>query len=127
MEKKSRGFPNLDKYLNERGRKLVNYKEGAEIFVVAFVIVGGGNLPSKPKKPCAYSGCPALVTGRYCEEYVTNLYRGGYEVIFLSGKMPHFRAKYHNKIDVLPEMFCNSFSNLGYNILLTLVRLTDIL
>ena len=31
MEKKSRGFPNLDKYLNERGRKLVNYKEGAEI------------------------------------------------------------------------------------------------
>ncbi len=50
MEKKSRGFPNLDKYLNERSRKLVNYKEGAEIFVVAFVIVGGGNLPSKPKK-----------------------------------------------------------------------------
>ncbi len=76
MEKKSRGFPNLDKYLNERGRKLVNYKEGVEIFVVAFVIVGGGNLPSKPKKPCAYPSCPALVTGRYCEEHVTNLYRG---------------------------------------------------
>lgn len=31
--------------------------------------VGGGNLPSKPKKPCAYPGCPALVTGRYCEEH----------------------------------------------------------
>ena len=37
--------------------------------VVAFIIVGGGNLPSKPKKPCAYPGCPALVTGRYCEEH----------------------------------------------------------
>ena len=37
--------------------------------MVAFVIVGGDNLPSKPKKPCAYPGCPALVTGRYCEEH----------------------------------------------------------
>ena len=36
---------------------------------MAFVVVGGGNLPSKPKKPCAYPGCPALVTGRYCEEH----------------------------------------------------------
>lgn len=26
-------------------------------------------MPSKPKKPCAYPGCPALVTGRYCEEH----------------------------------------------------------
>lgn len=30
---------------------------------------GGVSLPSKPKKPCAYPGCPALVTGRYCEEH----------------------------------------------------------
>ena len=36
MEKKSRGFPNLDKYLNERGRKLVNYKEGAEIYGIPY-------------------------------------------------------------------------------------------
>lgn len=26
-------------------------------------------MPNKPKKPCAYPGCPALVTGRYCEEH----------------------------------------------------------
>ena len=26
-------------------------------------------MPSKPKKPCAYPGCPALVAGRYCEEH----------------------------------------------------------
>lgn len=26
-------------------------------------------MPSKPKKPCVYPGCPALVTGRYCEEH----------------------------------------------------------
>ena len=26
-------------------------------------------MPSKPKKPCAYPGCPALITGRYCEEH----------------------------------------------------------
>ena len=30
---------------------------------------GGVAVPSKPKKPCAYPGCPALVTGRYCEEH----------------------------------------------------------
>ena len=30
---------------------------------------GSVTVPSKPKKPCAYPGCPALVTGRYCEEY----------------------------------------------------------
>ena len=30
---------------------------------------GGVAVPSKPKKPCAYPGCPALVAGRYCEEH----------------------------------------------------------
>ena len=30
---------------------------------------GGVAVPSKPKKPCAYPGCPALVPGRYCEEH----------------------------------------------------------
>jgi hypothetical protein len=31
-DKRNRGFPNLDKYLKDRGRKLVNYEEGAEIY-----------------------------------------------------------------------------------------------
>lgn len=35
----------------------------------AFIVHGGVTVPSKPKKPCAYPGCPALVTGRYCEEH----------------------------------------------------------
>lgn len=26
-------------------------------------------MPRKPKKPCAYSGCPKLTYGRYCEEH----------------------------------------------------------
>mgnify|MGYP000847462673 FL=1 len=26
-------------------------------------------MPYKPKKPCAYPGCPKLTTGRYCEEH----------------------------------------------------------
>lgn len=30
---------------------------------------GGVAVPSKPKKPCVFPGCPALVTGRYCEEH----------------------------------------------------------
>ena len=30
---------------------------------------GGVAVPSKPKKPCAYPGCPALVARRYCEEH----------------------------------------------------------
>jgi len=36
MEKKSRGFPDLDRYLKERGRKLVNYEEGAEIYGIPY-------------------------------------------------------------------------------------------
>ena len=35
----------------------------------AFIMHGGVTVPSKPKKPCAYPGCPALVAGRYCEEH----------------------------------------------------------
>ena len=27
------------------------------------------NVPSKPKKPCAYPGCPNLTDGRYCPEH----------------------------------------------------------
>jgi 5-methylcytosine-specific restriction protein A len=26
-------------------------------------------MPYKPKKPCAYPGCPRLTAGRYCEEH----------------------------------------------------------
>lgn len=57
----------------------------------------------------------------------------GYEVILLSGKIQIFRAKYQNRIDILLKnnvvvvVLWNSFSESGYNILLTLVRLTDIL
>ena len=35
----------------------------------AFVMHGGVIVPSKPKKPCAYPGCPKLTFGRYCEEH----------------------------------------------------------
>ena len=38
-------------------------------FFRALAMHGGVAVPSKPKKPCAYPGCPALVTGRYCEEH----------------------------------------------------------
>lgn len=36
IDKKSDGFPNLDKYLQERGRKLVSYKEGTEIYGIPY-------------------------------------------------------------------------------------------
>ena len=26
-------------------------------------------MPKRPKKPCAYPGCPKLTDGRYCEEH----------------------------------------------------------
>ena len=26
-------------------------------------------MPTKPKKPCSYSGCPKLTEGQYCEEH----------------------------------------------------------
>jgi len=26
-------------------------------------------MPKKPKRPCSYPGCPALVDGRYCEQH----------------------------------------------------------
>ena len=29
----------------------------------------GGQIPRKPKKPCAYPGCPNLTEGRYCPEH----------------------------------------------------------
>ena len=38
-------------------------------FFRALAMHGGITVPSKPKKPCAYPGCPALVARRYCEEH----------------------------------------------------------
>lgn len=36
---------------------------------VAFLIPKEEGMPRKPKKPCAYPGCPELVDGYYCEEH----------------------------------------------------------
>lgn len=30
---------------------------------------GGEQMPSKPKRPCSYPGCPNLTDGQYCEEH----------------------------------------------------------
>jgi len=30
---------------------------------------GGSHMPTKPKKPCGYPGCPKLTHARYCEEH----------------------------------------------------------
>ncbi len=30
---------------------------------------GSENVPRKPKKPCAYSGCPNLTDDKYCDEH----------------------------------------------------------
>lgn len=30
---------------------------------------GDDIMPTKPKQPCAYLGCPKLSNGRYCEEH----------------------------------------------------------
>lgn len=35
-------------------------------------------MPRKPKKPCAYPGCPNLTDGRYCPEHQTKV-NAGYE------------------------------------------------
>ncbi len=34
-------------------------------------------MPYKPKRPCAYPGCPRLTDGRYCEEH-TKLVNSNY-------------------------------------------------
>ena len=33
----------------------------------------GGQMPRKPKKPCAYPSCPNLTEGRYCPEHQTKV------------------------------------------------------
>lgn len=39
-------------------------------------------MPYRPKKPCAYPGCPKLTDGRYCEEY-QSVVNSNYEKYFL--------------------------------------------
>lgn len=36
MKTNNRGFPDLDKYLEGRKRKLVNYKEGAKLYEIPY-------------------------------------------------------------------------------------------
>ena len=31
--------------------------------------VGGEPMPTRPKRPCSYPGCPKLTDGRFCEEH----------------------------------------------------------
>lgn len=30
---------------------------------------GGSTLPTRPKRPCSYPGCPSLTHDRYCEQH----------------------------------------------------------
>jgi len=39
------------------------------VCIYARRVIKGGNIPYKPKKPCAYPGCPALTHERYCEAH----------------------------------------------------------
>lgn len=48
--------------------KITQSLEGEKSFR-AFVMSGGGNVPSRPKHPCAYGNCPNLTNRRYCPEH----------------------------------------------------------
>lgn len=41
--------------------------------MAAFSMEEGDGMPRKPKKPCAYPGCPNLCEGRYCPEHQTKV------------------------------------------------------
>ena len=43
-------------------------------------------MPSKPKKPCAYPGCPNLTDGRYCPEHQQKV-NSNYEKYGINVKM----------------------------------------
>ena len=47
-------------------------------------------MPRKPKKPCAYPGCPNLTDGRYCPEHQTKV-NAGYEKY---GRDPGTKRRY---------------------------------
>ncbi len=47
-------------------------------------------MPRKPKKPCAFPGCPELVEGRYCEKHQKEMDRK-YEKY---GRDPEARKRY---------------------------------
>lgn len=44
----------------------------------AFVMMGGNEMPRKPKHPCHHPGCPKLTENRFCEEH-TKLHNRNYE------------------------------------------------
>ena len=58
------------------------------------------SMPKKPKKPCAYPGCPKLTDGLYCEEHkkVTN--------------QQYERVEHVHHIKPLEEGGTNDFDNL---------------
>ena len=35
----------------------------------SFARNGGDEMPSRPKRPCSYPGCPNLTDGQYCEQH----------------------------------------------------------
>ena len=41
---------------------MVKYKLGE-------LLRGGEPMPSRPKRPCSYPGCPNLTDGQYCEQH----------------------------------------------------------
>ena len=50
-------------------------KAGIRYRYLSFLLqkIGDGVMPRKPKKPCAYPGCPNLCEGRYCPEHQTKV------------------------------------------------------
>ena len=50
-------------------------------------------MPTKPKRPCAYPGCPRLTDGQYCEEHRKEMNRqyNKYE------RAPDVHKKYEGK------------------------------
>ena len=50
----------------------------------------GGQMPRKPKKPCAYPGCPNLCEGRYCPEHQSKV-NSEYEKY---GRNPRTKKRY---------------------------------
>ena len=50
----------------------------------------GGQMPRKPKKPCAYPGCPNLTEGRYCPEHQSKV-NSDYEKY---GRDPRTKKRY---------------------------------
>ena len=41
----------------------------------SFARNGGEQMPSRPRRPCSYPGCPNLTDGQYCEQHRTEARR----------------------------------------------------